>query len=270
MASLREAGKLGIQAFDEIEPSELRSQWSDSDIEAVIYAAYRQVFGNEYVMSSDRLRSAESLLRRGVLSVREFIRALAQSELYREKFFYCNFQTRFIELNFKHLLGRAPYDEGEIAEHVGLYSSSGYEAEIDSYLDSGEYQKSFGDRIVPYYRDFLTQGIGQRTVGFSRLFQLYRGYASSDRAQNEKKGRLTWELARNTASPLPQAGAALRGIAGGDRSSVYRVKVTQTAASSSTRVRQGMREFLVPYDQLSKKLQQLNQKGNKVVSVTTT
>jgi phycocyanin-associated rod linker protein len=36
---------------------------------AVIRAAYRQVFGNQYIMASERLTSAESLLRRGEISV---------------------------------------------------------------------------------------------------------------------------------------------------------------------------------------------------------
>ncbi|NEQ29404.1 MAG: photosystem I reaction center subunit XII [Leptolyngbya sp. SIO4C5] len=268
MASLKEAGKLGIQPFNEAEMVELRPNWGAGDVQAVIWAAYRQVLGNEHLMQSERLSSAESLLKQGNITVRDFVRAIAQSELYREKFFYPNFQIRFIELNFKHLLGRAPYDEAEIAEHVDLYSSQGYEAEINSYIDSAEYQKSFGDRIVPYYRDFVTQGIGQRTVGFSRLFQLYRGYANSDRAQNQKQGRLIWEVARNTASPLPQSSAALTGGNRSDRSNTYRVKVAQSPTSGSTVVRQGTRDFVVPYSQLSKKLQELNKRGSKIISVT--
>ncbi|WP_293248887.1 MULTISPECIES: phycobilisome rod-core linker polypeptide [unclassified Microcoleus] len=33
------------------------------------------------------------------------MRAIAQSENYRKKFFYPNSQTRLIELNYKHLCG---------------------------------------------------------------------------------------------------------------------------------------------------------------------
>ena len=81
---------------------------------------------------------------------------MAQSETYRKKFFYPNSQTRLIELNYKHLLGRAPYDESEIAFHVDLYNAEGYEAEINSYIDSVEYQENFGESVVPYYRGFAT------------------------------------------------------------------------------------------------------------------
>jgi phycocyanin-associated rod linker protein len=269
MAGLAEAGRLGISPFD-VQPVELRPNWTAGDVETVIWAAYRQVLGNEHLMQSERLTSAESLLRQGVITVRDFVRAIAQSELYRNKFFYSNFQTRFIELNYKHLLGRAPYDEAEIAYHVDLYTSQGYEAEINSYIDSVEYQQSFGESIVPHYRDFQTNHPGQRTVGFSRLFQLYRGYANSDRAQGKKQGRLTWEVAKNAASPISAPGGtgALAGQAGGARGGLYRIRVTQAASSTTTVVRRSSTEILVPYEQLSSKLQQLNRSGSKVVSIT--
>jgi len=60
------------------------------------------------------------------------VRAVAESETYLKKFFYLNSQTRLIELNYKHLLDRDPYDESEIAFHVDLYNAQGYEAEINS------------------------------------------------------------------------------------------------------------------------------------------
>ena len=48
---------------------------------------------------------------------------------------------------------------------------------------------------------------GQKTVGFTRMFQLYQGYANSDRAQgNSGSPRLTYDLARNTATPVNNPG----------------------------------------------------------------
>ena len=71
---------------------------------------------------------------------------------------------------------------------------------------------NFGDNVVPYYRSFVYQA-GQRSVGFTRIFQLYRGYATSDRAQSGgKQSRLAGELG---GIPLPQfllPPAALRAI----------------------------------------------------------
>ncbi len=269
MAGVKEASRLGIKPFEESEAVELRPYWTEADVQAVIRAAYRQVLGNEYLMESERLTSAESLLRQGHITVRDFVRAIAQSDLYREKFFYSNSQVRLIELNHKHLLGRAPYDESEIAHHVDLYTSQGYEAEINSYIDSLEYQENFGENTVPFYRDFQTRRPGQRTVGFSRIFQLYRGYASSDRAQNKKQGRLTWEVGKNIASSIyAPGGGALVGTSGGSRGNLYRIKVLQAASPLSAVVRRSTTELLVPYEQLSSRLQQLNRQGKKVMGVT--
>jgi phycocyanin-associated rod linker protein len=228
------------------------------------------VFGNDHLMQSERLTSAESLLRQGSITVREFVRFLAQSELYRQKFFYSTPQVRFIELNYKHLLGRAPYDESEITYHVDLYVQKGYEAEINSYLDSLEYQTNFGEAIVPYYRGFATQ-MGQKTVGFSRMFQIYRGYANSDRAQGKNKAAwLTQDLARNQATPVQTAsfGRGLAGAAGDDRGQLYRVRFTQADRGRTPQVRRSVNEYLVAYDQLSPTLQRLNQRGGKVVSIS--
>jgi phycocyanin-associated rod linker protein len=269
MAGLQEAGRLGIKPFEEAKPVELRPNWNRDQAEAVIAAAYRQVLGNEYLMASERLVGPESLLVRGMISVREFVRAIAESELYRQKFLYPNFHVRFIELNYKHLLGRAPYDQTEISYHLDLFMSKGYEAEIQSYLSSVEYQESFGDNIVPYYRDFQVDHPGQRGIGFSRSLHLYRGYANSDRAQGQKQPRLTWEVARNLATPIaaPSAGA-LSGAVGGSRGDVYRLRVLQSASPNSSVVRQSTTELLVPYEQLTTKLQQLSRSGSKVIGVT--
>ncbi|WP_293124328.1 phycobilisome linker polypeptide [Microcoleus sp. bin38.metabat.b11b12b14.051] len=268
MVGLSSAERLGIKALDEAGRVELRPHWTQDDVTAVIRAAYIQVFGNEYLMSVERVTSAESLLLQGQISVKDFVRAIAQSETYRQKFFYPNSQTRLIELNYKHLLGRAPYDESEIAFHVDLYNAEGYEAEISSYIDSVEYQENFGDSVVPYYRGFATQR-NQKTVGFNRMFQLYRGYANSDRAQNQKQGRLTREVARNTASPIstPSTGKALAGNNGGGQ--LYRITAMQGSAKFSPQVRRTTTEYLVPYDQLSSRLQQINKRGGKVVNITT-
>nr|ABV01986.1 CpcH [Arthrospira platensis Sp-17] len=269
MVGLAEASRLGIRAFEETVRVELRPNFTEGDVQAVIWAAYRQVMGNEHLKQRERLTSAESLLRQGEITVRDFVRALAVSELYRKKFFYGNSQVRFIDLNYKHLLGRAPLDESEMAFHVDLYNEEGYEAEINSYLDSPEYLESFGENVVPYYRGFATQR-GHWTVGFNRIFQLYRGYANSDRAQNQTQGRLTWEVARNTSSPICPAGSgqALVGANGGDRGQLYRVVVVQKPTQLTPRMRKATAEYTVAYELLSGQLQRINPMGGRVISVT--
>ncbi len=278
MVRLAAANRLGISAFGASERVELRLNWTEDNVQAVIWAAYRQVLGNDHLMTSERLTSAESLLRQGQISVRDFVRAIAQSELYKEKFFYSNPQVRFIELNFKHLLGRAPYDESEISYHVNLYNQQGYAAEIDSYIDSVEYQEGFGTSVVPYYRGFEFER-GQRTVGFTRMFRLFRGYANSDRAQfGKSRPRLTQELAGNMTMPIvpPSAvagsltGAGVSSLAGataGNRG-LFRVSVVQSTAGGNAPLRRSNREFLVPFDQLSTRLQQIARQGGRVTGVS--
>jgi phycocyanin-associated rod linker protein len=98
---------------------------------------------------------------------------------------------------------------------------------------------------------------------------LYRGVANSDRAQGQKQPRLTWEVARNLATPIAAPSpTALSGPLGGARGDVYRLRVLQSASPNSAVIRQSMTELLVSYDQLTTKLQQLSRSGRKVISVT--
>jgi phycocyanin-associated rod linker protein len=284
MAITAAASRLGTSAFSDAPRVELRLNPSKEDIEVVIRAVYRQILGNDYLMKSERLTSSESLLRDGNLTVREFVRSVAKSELYKTKFFYNNFQTRFIELNYKHFLGRAPYDEAEVVYHLDLYHNEGYDAEIDSYIDSPEYITNFGDSIVPYYRGFETQP-GQKTVGFNRMFRLYRGYANSDRAQVEgRNSRLARELGTNSASSIvgpsgrnenwsyrassdvPPKKNLGNAVGLGDR--VYRIEVAGLLGPGYPKVRRSSTAQFVPYERLSEKLQQLQRQGGKIVSIT--
>ncbi|MEH2147033.1 phycobilisome linker polypeptide [Nostoc sp.] len=286
MAITTAASRLGTEPFSDQSPVELRPNASKEDIERVIAAVYRQVLGNNYILTSDRLISAESILRDGKSTVQEFVRQLAKSELYKTKFFYDNFQTRVIELNYKHLLGRAPYDESDVVYHLDLYQTKGYEADIDSYIDSPEYQSSFGENIVPYYRGFNTQ-TGQKTVGFSRIFQLYRGYASSDTSQLKgKSSRLASELGRNSASiVVPPSGgpsgfsyvASEKGVtpnstfggAGtfGKEGRLYRIEVAGVFGAGYPSTRRVNQAVIIPYEELSSYFQRVVKQGGKIASV---
>lgn len=286
MAITTAASRLGTSAFSDAAPVELRANASAGDIQAVINATYRQVLGNDYLMQSERLTAAESLLANGRITVQEFVRQIAKSELYKNKFLYPNFQSRVIELNFKHLLGRAPYDEAEIIEHLDRYQTEGFEADIDSYIDSAEYQTNFGENIVPYYRGFATQP-GQKTVGFTRMFQLYRGYANSDRSQLAGAStRLAGELGRNSASAVvgPSGGNngfAYRPSAKGSTPSstfgsaqspksgrLYRVEVAGIAGPGYPKVRRINKAVVIPYEELSNHMQRVQRQGGKIASIT--
>ncbi len=178
---LTKASELGVGLYEDTSPFELLPHASQAEIELVIRAIYRQILGNAHIMESERLNITESRLSNGDITVREFIRKLAKSELYRSLFFDNCTSFKAIELNFKHLLGRAPHSYSEVIQHSQILHENGYEAEIDSYLDSQEYQEIFGENIVPYYQGYKTQ-TGKNIIGFTYLFNLLRGSCSSDRS----------------------------------------------------------------------------------------
>jgi len=123
---------------------------SDQDKRVIIRAVYRQVLGGQYLMASERLEGAESLFCNGYLNVREFVRTVAKSAQYRSRFFVNRNPYRFIELNHKHLLGRAPQNKAEMLHHFTILQEQGYDAEIDFYIDSAEYNANFGNDNVPH------------------------------------------------------------------------------------------------------------------------
>jgi phycocyanin-associated rod linker protein len=279
------ASRLGVSAYSDGSPVELRPNWTPENAEIVIKAVYRHVLGNDYVMASERLTTLESLLKNGQIGVRDFVRGLAKSELYKTKFLYPNFHTRVIELHFKHLLGRAPYNEAEVTEHLNRYQTEGYDADVDSYINSVEYEANFGDATVPYYRGFENK-VGDQTTGFTRMFQLYRGYANSDRAQiGGNASKLAAELAQNSVSAIVGPSGGSEGFAyrpargamatrafgrsstgSGDR--LYRIEVAAASLPRYPKVRRTNREYIVSYEQLNNTLQRINKMGGKVASIT--
>ncbi len=168
-------------ASNDSNPIELILGSSEAESEIVIKAAYKQVLGNAHIMESERLTVAESQLKRGEISVREFVRTIAKSELYKSRFIDNCPRYRSHELNFKHLLGRAPDGYSETLYHSQVLDSQGYEADIDSYIDSDEYQDAFGENIVPYYRGYKTQ-TGKRLLGYTNMFKMLESVSTSDKA----------------------------------------------------------------------------------------
>lgn len=180
-STLTKTSKLGVGLAEASSPLALFPHPSPAEIDLVIRAIYRQVLGNAHIMESDRLTVAESQLKLGKISVREFVRCLAKSELYKSRFINNCPRYRSHELNFKHLLGRAPDSYQETIYHSNILDSQGYEADIDSYIDSDEYQDAFGENIVPYYRGYKTQ-TGKRLLGYANMYKMLESISTSDKA----------------------------------------------------------------------------------------
>lgn len=243
------------------EPVELRPESTEDDLQIVIRSVYKQVLGNQHIMESDRLASAEALLRNGSISVRGFAGMVAMSELYQSLFFFPSSAYRFIELNFKHLLGRPPFDQAEILAHVSIYNEGGYEAEIASYFDSDEYLQTFGENKVPFPRSTETR-VGLQTSSFTRGFALMRGPASNDTGS----AKLISALAGKVESPVkfPPVGT---GAAATNRSKRFNIKVSNSKDAARTN-RVSNQEFTVSYDSLSQQVRSIHNSGGKILSIT--
>ncbi len=261
MGNLTVSATLGLDAF-EAAPLELRSNFTEDDLQTVIRAVYKQVLGNLHVMEDNYLSNAESQLRNGDITVREFVNKVAKSDLYQSIFFHSCSQYRFIELNFKHLLGRPPQDQTEISEHVSLYSEGGYEAEIDSYTSSNEYIENFGDNIVPYPRSIRSQ-VGLKNEAFNRMFSLLRGSATSDRAGTAK---LIGSVAANLPTAI-KAPAVGNGANYGNTGKQFLIKFSSSQATARLN-KFSQQESIVSYSQMSQKVQTIIKSGGKIVSVT--
>lgn len=176
--TLVRAAELGIDRFTIDRPQEAWTGGSEQSCQALIRSVYQQVLGQQHLMASERLTDLESRFRRGDLSVRELVRGVAQSGLYRSKFFEHSNAYRFIELNHKHLLGRAPQNREEMLHHFQILQNEGVEAEINSYIDSSEYVERFGENNVPHLHGW-GYSKGHEGRQFSWMMQLARGAAAS-------------------------------------------------------------------------------------------
>ena len=279
--TLVNASYLGIERFADDRNKENWAISSQNDKDTLIRAVYKQVLGNQYVMDSERLTQAESLFKNGYLSVREFVRAVAKSGLYRSKFFEnCN-AYHFIELNFKHLLGRAPQNKAEMLHHFTILQEQGVDAELDSYIDSAEYQERFGEETVPYLHGW-DYSKGQEGRQFSWLMQLARGVAASvkgDPAGTQFK--LGAALHQDRAVPVvsPSAGAAASQPAGvaasaitsmaqgiGQKARVYRVEVS--GLNNYRLHKRANTVRFVTFDKMLETQQAIHRQGGRVTSVT--
>lgn len=242
------------------EPVELRAEASEEDLQLVIRAVYRHVLGNHHVMESQRLASAESLLRNGDISVRGFVRAVAKSDLYRSLFFESSSAYSFIENNFQNLLGRAPEDQSEITTHTVTCLERGYDGEIDSYIDSDEYWRSFGENTAPYLRGQVTES-GLKNVSFNRTLVIAGGNASNNPG---KKALLTGDLAGNRSTKVKSPKGGVSSTA--NTSSRFKIVVTG-ANTGGSRTPRSNATYEVGYKQLQNKIRTIQKFGGKIQSI---
>ena len=221
----------------------------------IIRAAYRQVFGNRYLMELDVQPSIEALFINGDLTVQGLVTALAQSDTYRRLYLEDNSPYRFVELNFKHLLGRAPRDQAEISEHVRRLADEGFESEISSYTYSDEYLNVFGIDTVPYART-VTTVVGESTVAYQRIQAMDPGYAGFD---GDQKSVLQISVASRTN---PTAYGARKVVGGGKL-----FNISWTSRVQLGTARRSAQRSVVSYGSLSKTIRSIQAQGGRILSI---
>lgn len=125
--------------------------------QSVIKAAYRQIFERDITRAyGQSISYLESQVKNGDISMKEFVRRLCKSELYRKQFFEPFINSRALELAFRHILGRGPSSREEVQDYFSIVSEKGLAGLVDALVNSQEYADYFGEETVPYLR-----GLGQ-------------------------------------------------------------------------------------------------------------
>ncbi len=144
----------------------MRAGSTTSEKNEVVKAAYRQVFERDIAFAySQGISDLDSKVKNGEISVREFVRRLGLSPLYRDQFFLPFINSRAVELAFKHFLGRSPESREEVAAYFAIVSKGGLAALVNALVNSREYSDYFGEETVPYLRGYGQEAQTARNWG---------------------------------------------------------------------------------------------------------
>jgi phycobilisome core-membrane linker protein len=207
-------GSLGPKVFklDQIPATgntQASVRFSESSTQAVINAAYRQVFGRD-LYDGQRLKTAEIKLENGDITIREFIRSLAKSEVFRKMYWTSLYVMKSVEYIHRRLLGRPTYGRQETNKYFDICAKKGFYALVDAIIDSQEYDEAFGEDTIPYERYLTPAGLSMRTMrsttmaergmaqnmpeGIPRFVEL--GQSDSDRSQPDLQMRVAQGVSR--------------------------------------------------------------------------
>lgn len=137
----------------EINPLKVSRSSSVEERQQALYQIYRQVLGRQpYAFERRILAKAEKDFLKDKIGVRRFLKELGHSEVYLDAFYHGCANLKFLELCFKHFLGRAPKNQKEVQFYCDILMHEGVNQLITAILDSEEYRKVFGCFTVPYPR----------------------------------------------------------------------------------------------------------------------
>nr|YP_009315762.1 Phycobilisome linker polypeptide [Trichogloeopsis pedicellata]SCW24420.1 Phycobilisome linker polypeptide [Trichogloeopsis pedicellata] len=161
----KQPGTLGPKIF-KMSPL-LSSDKGDLSIsrEVVINACYLRIFGRKiYEEELLIFKPIESKLRDGSITVKDFIRYLAKSSVFRSLYWEKLYICKAIEYIHNRLLGRPTYGRQEINKYFDIVYKENYYKMVDAIIDSVEYEESFSKDTVPYERYLTSSGVSSRKI----------------------------------------------------------------------------------------------------------
>lgn len=165
-----------------------------NEMDEVIRAAYRQIFNEQQLTASSRLLALESQLRCGQISVQDFIRGLATSEVFRTRNYDTNNNYRFVQMCVQRILGREVYNDREKLSWSIVLATEGLNGFIDSLLNSEEYQTHFGRDTVPYQRRRILPQRSSGAVTFAHTARYGEDYRDRlPKPMDVQFGLFNWE-----------------------------------------------------------------------------
>jgi phycobilisome rod-core linker protein len=202
----------GFEVLGDEQPNRYstKQNLNNSDLDALIDAAYRQIFHEQQMLSHYRQRLLESQLRFGQITVKGFIRGLLLSDSFRRLTFDSNNNYRFAEICVQRVLGRNVYGDREKIAWSIVLATKGIEGFVDALLGSEEYDENFGDHTVPYQRRRILPQKSQGETTFNHMARYgtdYRDKLPKSSYAGRGGARLSytrWEWQRNLPAGLQQ------------------------------------------------------------------
>lgn len=190
--------------------------FSPVEMDNLIQAAYRQIYNEQQMLSSNRQRLLESQLRIGQITVKDFIKGLATSDSFRRLIYDTNNNYRFVQICIQRILGRDVYSDREKMAWSIVLATKGLQGFIDELTNTEEYLSNFGDSTVPYQRRRILPKRSQGELPFARMAR-YDEYYRAKLPESSLRGfrgaaRLDytrWQWQKNPPKALAQVGTGI-------------------------------------------------------------
>jgi phycobilisome rod-core linker protein len=142
---------------------------SNSEIDSLIRAAYRQIFNEQQMLKANQQRELESQLRNGQINVKDFIRGLLLSDSFRRRNYDVSNNYRFAQMCVQRVLGRDVYSDREKISWSIVIATKGIAGFVDELLNSEEYLANFGLDTVPFQRRRILAQHVEGALPFARM-----------------------------------------------------------------------------------------------------